>query len=126
MMAREKAILMKTKKRNDNSKPISLFAAPYFRDGRGRVPAANEDTMGKRKTCPVDAYLMAPKPWLAAESQKLMDGVADSVLNEALKPYKLRRDHLRNKLKDVNLPEFEEPVIQLELENIEYEIEKLQ
>ncbi|KAG8193966.1 hypothetical protein JTE90_013661 [Oedothorax gibbosus] len=86
--------------KNRVSKPIRLFAAPYFRDINGRDPPDNEDTILKTKNCDVTAHNHPPRQWTPAERDKLVEGVGANALSFILKPYKAKRDFLKSKMKD--------------------------
>ncbi|XP_035221221.1 uncharacterized protein LOC118194143 isoform X2 [Stegodyphus dumicola] len=114
-----KALLKEEKpdksKRGALLRPISLFAAPYFRDVRGMVPPDNEDTKAKMKNNIINAYLVPPKPWLARENKMLLHGVMSNTLAEILKPYQIKRNYLKEKLKDKNISDSEMQEIKEEL-----------
>ncbi|XP_055952564.1 snRNA-activating protein complex subunit 4-like isoform X2 [Argiope bruennichi] len=107
-------------------KPISLFASPYFRDVRGMAPPENEDTTKKRENHDITAYVQPPRPWMLFEKHMLINAVYSNCLGFILKPYKTRRNYLRDKLKDdlKNLTEAEEASLKKQIKEIEKEINK--
>ncbi|GIY91914.1 snRNA-activating protein complex subunit 4, partial [Caerostris extrusa] len=65
------------------------------------------------------------KGWLQFEKEKLVDGVMANALSYVVKPYKIKRDHLRDKLKnDKNIEEFEMHQIRKQIKKIQKEIRK--
>ncbi|XP_042907761.2 uncharacterized protein [Parasteatoda tepidariorum] len=104
------------------TKPISLFAAPYFRDVRGMIAPDNEDTNAKLTRKDVTAYLCPPRPWTKVDKDHLIEGVAANALNIVLKPYKTKRDYIKNKIKDKNLLEFEVEILKKQIIKLERKI----
>ncbi|GFS98337.1 myb-related protein A [Nephila pilipes] len=86
------------------SKPISLFAAPYFRDVKEMCPPDNEDTLAKLRCHDVTAYLQPPRPWIKIELDELKKGVVENAANYIMKQHRIKLEYYRQRLKtDTNL-----------------------
>ncbi|GFY61945.1 transcription factor MYB3R-2 [Trichonephila inaurata madagascariensis] len=89
---------VKTKK----SKPISLFAAPYFRDIKDMHPPDNEDTLAKLRNKDVTAYFQLPRPWIKFELDKLSQGVLENAMEITLQPFKEKEKYYKDKMKNLD------------------------
>ncbi|GFR15128.1 myb-like protein L, partial [Trichonephila clavata] len=97
-----KAVQNKCDGKTRRSKPISLFAAPFFRDIKDMHPPDNEDTSAKQRNKDVTAYLQLPKPWIKCELDKLSQGVLESAMEILLKPFKEKETYYKDKMKNLD------------------------
>lgn len=79
-------------------KPISVFAAPYFKDKDLYGPPPNEDTMKKRQNKELDVWIEFPRPFSEDERRRLKMYVREDAIR--IKSLRLRqeKEKIENKL----------------------------
>ena len=86
-------------------KPLTIFAAPYFKDKSLFGPPPNEDTKKKRLNKELDVWIEFPKPFTEDERKKLKQYVKEDAIRIKSLRYSKEKENLEEKLNDFQFDE---------------------